>query len=79
MTNPSDSATPEQKFWMWRSALIAPIVTITGYTTITRKDIEAKSISVEEILKRINRIEESANKIKDLIDEMTDSIRASQD
>lgn len=76
MTNPYDSATPEQKLWMLRSEIIAPTILIAGWAKVTQKDIEANSITPDEILKRLNTIEESAKKIKDLLDQMADTLRA---
>ena len=64
MANPFDSAT------------LTPLLIISGYAEVLRKDIESNHVVLEDILKGLNHIEESAKKIKELLDEMADSLRS---
>ena len=70
MNNPLNSATPEQKLYILTAELKAPIDTIRGYAALIKKDIETNRAKPEEILEKINKIAEIADKIKELRDEI---------
>ena len=65
MNNPFDSATPEQKLWNLTNELRTPVEIIRGYASV--------KFDSETILKEIDRIAESADKIKKLLDELVDA------
>ena len=75
MENPFDSANPKQVFWALRSEILAPLLVIQGYSKLLQGDITSKGIDIDEVTKGIKAIEESANKIHELLDEMADSLR----
>jgi signal transduction histidine kinase len=73
MNNQFDSATPEQKLSILTNELRTPIEIIRGYASVIKKDIESNKFDSETVLKEIDRIAESADKIKKLLDELIDS------
>ena len=75
MTNQFDSANSEQFFWALRSEILAPLLVIQGYSKLLQGDITSKGIDIAEITKGIKAIEDSANKIHELLDEMADSLK----
>ena len=73
MNNQFDSATPEQKLSILTNELRTPIEIIRGYASVIKKDIESNKFDSETVLKEIDRIAESADKIKKILDELIDS------
>ena len=73
MNNQFDSATPEQKLSILTNELRTPIEISRGYASVIKKDIESNKFDSETVLKEIDRIAESADKIKKLLDELIDS------
>jgi len=73
MNNPFDSATPEQKLWNLTNELRTPVEIIRGYASVIKKDIVSNKFDSETLLKEIDRIAESADKIKELLDKLLDS------
>lgn len=68
-----DSKTPEQKLYTLTAELITPIDLIRGLAYLIKKDVEANNINPKDILERINKIAETADKIKDLRDQIVGS------
>ncbi|HSK86993.1 MAG TPA: hypothetical protein VK880_01450 [Anaerolineales bacterium] len=64
MFNSLKSATPEQKLYTLSAELVTPIDIIRGYAYLIKKDIESNKIDPEDILKNINIIIETADKLK---------------
>ena len=75
MNNLFGSKNPEQIFWALRAEILAPLLVIQGYSKLLQGDITSKGIDIGEVTKGIKAIEESANKIHELLDEMADSLR----
>lgn len=73
MEDPFDTTTPEQKLWNLTNELRTPVEIIRGYASVIKKDIESNKFDSETLLKEIDRIAESADKIKELLDELLDS------
>ncbi len=73
MKNQFNSATPEQKFYILTAELKGPIDTIRGYAYIIKKSIESNNINPEDLLKLIDKIAETADKMKELRDELVKS------
>jgi len=70
MTNPLDSATPEQKLSILTNELLTPIEIIKGIAYLIKKDIEANNIDTDELLERINKIIEKADWVRKLREEI---------
>jgi hypothetical protein len=68
-----DSKTPEQKLYILTAELITPIDLIRGLAYLIKKDVEVNNINPKDILERINKIAETADKIKDLRDQIVGS------
>ena len=64
MTNPYESATPEQKLAILSNELLTPIEVIRGFAYLIKKDIESNNIDPDKILDWINRIIEKSEWIK---------------
>lgn len=75
MDNLFGSKTPEQFFWALRSEILTPLLVIKGYSKLLQGDITSKGIDIDEVIKGMKAIEDSANKIHGLLDEMADSLR----
>lgn len=75
MENPFDSVNPEQFFWALRSEILAPLLVIQGYSKLLQGDVTSKGIDIAEITKELKAIEDSANKIHELLDEMADLLK----
>jgi len=75
MDNLFDSKTPEQFFWALRSEILTPLLVIKGYSNLMQGDIASKGVDINEVIKGIKAIEDSANKIHELLDEMADALR----
>ena len=75
MDNLFGSKTPEQFFWTLRSEILTPLLIIQGYSKLIQDDIASKGIDIDEVIKGTKAIEESANKIHELLDEVADSLR----
>ena len=73
MTDPLDSATPEQKLRILTAELRMPVEIIRGFAEIIRTKNESQNIEPSGILQEINSITDAANKIKNLLDEMVSS------
>jgi len=75
MDNLFGSKTPEQFFWALRSEILTPLLVIQGYSKLIQADIASNGIDIDEVMKGIKAIEDSANKIHGLLDKMADSLR----
>ena len=75
MDNPFDSANPEQTFWAFRSEILAPLLVIKGYSKLIQDDIASKDVDIDDVIKGIKIIEDSANKINGMLDEIADALR----
>jgi len=73
MDNQFNSATPEQKLSILTNELRTPLEIIRGYASVIKKDIESNKVDPATILKEISQIAESADKIKELLDELIQS------
>ena len=73
MKNLFNSATPEEKLHVLTNELKVPIDIIRGCAALIKKDIESNKIEPEELLNKINTIAETADKIKELRDEIIKS------
>ena len=73
MKNLFNSTTPEQKLHVLTNELKVPIDIIRGYAALIKKDIESNKVEPEELLIKINTIAETADKIKELRDEIVKS------
>jgi len=75
MDNPFDSSNPEQTFWAFRSEILAPLLLIKGYSKLLQDDIVSKGVDINDVLKGIKIIEDSANKINVTLDDIADALR----
>jgi len=70
MTDPLDSATPEQKPAILSSELLTPIEVIKGFAYLMKKDIESNNIDPDKTLEYNNKIIKEAEWIKEVRDEI---------
>jgi len=70
-----DNKTPEQAFWELRSEVLAPLLVIEGISKYLQEDMIAKDINTAKIIKEINAIENSAEKIRQILDDIAFSLR----
>ena len=75
MDNLFGSKNPEQIFWALRSEILTPLLAIKGYSKLIQGDIASNGVDINEVIKGIKAIEDSANKIHELLDEMADALR----
>ena len=67
------TATPEQKLSILTNELLTPIEIIRGISQLIKKDIESNNINSADLLEKITKIAEAAEKIKLLRDETVGS------
>ena len=63
------TATPGQKLNALTNMLITPIDIIRGVSQLIKKDIESNNINPDDLLEKVTKIAEAAEKIKILRDE----------
>jgi len=73
MSDYFESATPEQKLSILTNEIRTPVEIIRGLAFIIKKGIESNKSDSETLLKDISQIAESADKIKELLDELLNS------
>jgi hypothetical protein len=65
------SLSAEQKLVILRVEMLTPLAIIQGCAVVLRKHIEAENTESAEVTDCINGIAKSADKIKELLDELT--------
>ena len=71
--NSPDATSPEQKLAILSNELATPLAIMQGCAAILKKHYEAESLESADRMDCINGITSSANKIKELLDEMARS------
>ncbi len=64
MDNHSTSATPEQKLYTLTNEILTPIHTIRGFAQLLKMDIETAKLDSHDLVKKVNKIIEAADKIE---------------
>jgi len=71
--NSPDAPSPEQKLAILSNELATPLAIIQGCAAILKKHYEAENIESADVMDCINGITSSAEKIKELLDEIVRS------
>jgi nitrogen-specific signal transduction histidine kinase len=67
------SKTPEQKLSTLAAEILTPIHTIKGFAQLLKMDIESNNINSDNLLEKVDRIIEAAEKIRIFRDEAVGS------